>query len=239
MDRPDLERMSRDELIELVLRLQRPDKTSRTSSKPPSTDRKARRDKSRPGGAKPGHEGHSRTLSGTFDRAVDHRPDECPGCHAAFSAELPAELISEYETIELPPVRPFVERHRRLAVRCPSCGLRVAAKMPDAAMGTPFGPRIHAIATYLKTFQTLSYERLQGAFSDLFGLTISQGGLMNMLRRAQKQFVSGRDDAVSQLRQARVVSSDETGVRIVRGAKPRADFAKCARWATADAQRMA
>jgi transposase len=86
--------------------------------------------------------------------------------------------------------------------------------MPDAAMGTPFGPRIHAIATYLKTFQTLSYERLQGAFSDLFGLTISQGGLMNMLRRAQKQFVSGRDDAVSQLRLARVVSSDETGVRI-------------------------
>ena len=44
------------------------------------------------------------------------------------------------------------------------------------------------MATYLKTFQALSYERLQGVFSDLFGLTISQGGLMNMLRRAQKQF---------------------------------------------------
>lgn len=37
---------------------------------------------------------------------------------------------------------------------------------------------------------------------------------MNMLRRAQRQFASGRDDAVSKLRQARVVSSDETGVRI-------------------------
>lgn len=174
MDRPNLERMSRDELIELVLRLQRPEKTSRTSSKPPSTDRKTPRDKSRPGGARPGHEGHSRTLSETFDRAVDHRPDECPGCSAALSADLPADLVSEHETIELPPIRPFVERHRRLTVRCPSCGMRVAAQMPAAATGTPFGARVHAIATYLKTFQALSYKRLQGAFSGLFGLTISR-----------------------------------------------------------------
>jgi transposase len=214
MDRPDLERLSRDELIELVLRLQRPEKASRTSSKPPSTDRKARRDASRPGGAKPGHEGHSRTLGETFDRVVDHRPDECPGCRAALPADLPSETISEHDTIELPPIRPFVERHRRRAVRCPSCGMRVAAAVPDAAKGTPFGARIHAIATYLKTFQALSYGRLQGALADLFGLTISQGGLMNMLRRAQEHFVGGRDAAVSKLRQASVVSSDETGVRI-------------------------
>ena len=56
MSRYDLERLSKDELIELVLKLQRPAKTSRTSSKPPSTDRKERREQSRPGGAKPGHE---------------------------------------------------------------------------------------------------------------------------------------------------------------------------------------
>jgi transposase len=214
MDRPDLERLSRDELIELVLRLQRPEKTSRTSSKPPSTDRKARRDASRPGGAKPGHEGHSRTLGERFDRAVDHRPDECPGCRAALPADLPSETISEHDAIELPPMRPFVERHRRLSVRCPSCGMRVAAVVPEAAKGTPFGVRIHAIATYLKTFQALSYERLQGALADLFGLTISQGGLTNMLRRAQEHFVGGREAAVLKLRQASVVSSDETGVRI-------------------------
>ena len=63
MDRVELERLSKEELIELVLRLQRPEKTSRTSSKPPSTDRKEPREKSKPGGAKPGHEGHSRVMS--------------------------------------------------------------------------------------------------------------------------------------------------------------------------------
>ena len=44
-----------------------------------------------------------------------------------------------------------------------SCGERVVAPVPQAARGTPFGPRLHAVATYLKTFQALSYERLQAA----------------------------------------------------------------------------
>lgn len=214
MGRNDLERLSKAELIELVLRLQQPAKTSATSSKPPSTDRKAQRDKSRPGGAKPGHEGHSRALSEDFDRVVDHYPDECPGCRAALSMGLAGETVSEHDKIDLPVIAPFVERHRRLAVSCPSCGLRVVADLPAAAKGTPFGPRLHAVATYLKTFQALSYERLEGAFADLFGVSISQGGLMNMLRRAQGRFEGGRELAVAKLRRARVVGSDETGVRI-------------------------
>jgi transposase len=70
------------------------------------------------------------------------------------------------------------------------------------------------VATYLKTFQALSYERLQAALSDLFGLRLSQGGLMNLLRRAQGRFHSGREAAVAMLRRAAVVASDETGVGI-------------------------
>ena len=90
----------------------------------------------------------------------------------------------------------------------------VAAPLPDAAKGTPFGPRVHAVATYLKTFQALSYERLQGVFADLFGLTISQGGLVNMLRRSQTAFAPERDVAIASLRRAKIIASDETGVRI-------------------------
>src|SRR5215207_8164448 len=77
MGRSDLERLSKEELIELVLRLQRPQKTSRTSSKPPATDRKERRDQAKPGGAKPGHEGHSRAMSQDVDHLVDHQPEQC------------------------------------------------------------------------------------------------------------------------------------------------------------------
>lgn len=70
------------------------------------------------------------------------------------------------------------------------------------------------MATYLKTFQALSYERLQAALADLFGLTLSQGRLMNLLRRARGQFRAGREAAVSALRRPEVVASDETSMRI-------------------------
>jgi transposase len=214
MGRSDLERLSREELIELVLRLQRPEKTSRTSSKPPATDRKERRDQAKPGGAKPGHEGHSRIMSDDPSAVVEHRPDHCSCCGGSLHEGLPAEIVSRSEQIELPKTAPLVTQHRRLAVHCPSCGTRVVAPVPEVARGTPFGPRLHAVATYLKTFQALSYERLQAALSDLFGLTLSQGGLMNLLCRAQGRFRPGREEAVSTLRRAAVVASDETGVRI-------------------------
>src|SRR5918995_2881090 len=105
MGRSDLERLSKDELIELVLRLQRPEKTSRTSSKPPSTDRKEQRERSKPGGAKPGHEGHSRVISDTPDEVVEHRAGQCSCCGAALTADLLAETVSVHERIELPEVR--------------------------------------------------------------------------------------------------------------------------------------
>src|SRR3954467_165711 len=212
MQRDELERLSKAELIELVLRLQRPETTSRTSSKPPSTDRKERRENAKPGGAKPGHAGPSRPLSEDVSERIAHRPEVCPCCRMAFAPDLPAEEAGVWECIELPAVRPQVVHHHRLAVRCPGCGTRAVASVPVS--GTPFGPRLHAVATYLKTYQALSYERLQAALADLFGLRLSQGGLMNLLRRAQGRFQAGREAAVAALRCAEVVASDETGVRI-------------------------
>jgi transposase len=145
--------------------------------------------------------GRSRILSATLDEVVEHRPDWCSCSSAVLMADLPE-------------VAPRVTQHRRLAVRCAACGMRVVAPMPDAAKGTPFGPRIHAVATDLKTFQTLSYARLQSTFAELFVLTVSQGDLMNMLRRAEGTFLAERDRAVAVLRQAKVIASNETGVRI-------------------------
>ena len=56
------------------------------------------------------------------------------------------------------------------------------------ATTTPFGPRIHALAIYLKGFQALSYERLRSLFGDAFGLVVSEGALMNMFIRSHPRF---------------------------------------------------
>jgi len=197
--------------LALQARLQRPDKTSRTSSQPPSTDKKARRERSRPGGAKPGHEGHSRRLHAAPDETVDHRPDVCSQCHTALGAHLMADVICEYDEIDLPPIAPFVRRHRRLRGRlrvcCPQCRARAKGALPPAATGSPFGPRLHALVLYLKTFQAVSFARLAGMLDEVFGLRVSQGALANMLMRSHKPFGAAKQGIIGDLRQAEMVAS--------------------------------
>src|ERR1700728_2867414 len=214
MDRTDLQHLSKEQLIELVLQLQRPDKNSRTSSKPPSTDKKEKRENSRPGGAKLGHEPHTRRLADDPDEFRDHTPSVCEQCGGAFASDAARELIGEYDEIEIPPVKRYVIRHRRFACRCALCGVEAKAPAPIVATTTPFGPRIHALAIYLKGFQALSYERLRGLFRDAFGLGVSEGALMNMFIRSHARFKIEAEKAKAILRAARVVASDETGVRI-------------------------
>ena len=214
MNREELERLTKPELIDLLLGLQRPDKTSRTSSKPPSTDWKGKREGSRPGGAKPGHKGHARALAEEADAHEDHRPAHCQHCGLPFGEDAMGKVIGEYDEIDLPAVKPIIRRHRRMSCTCSTCGKATSAPVPQAAQGTPFGRRIHALALYLKSNQLFSYQRLQGVFGDLFGLNISQGALMNMFKRAAPIFAARRDDALVTLRRATVVACDETGMRI-------------------------
>ena len=213
MNRDDLEKLSKDELVELVLKLQRPAKTSRTSSKPPSTDRKAKRENSKPGGAKPGHTGHARQLEKNPDEIIDHRPERCEGCGVAFPADSAGDVIGAYDRIDLPPIQPFIERHRRLACTC-GCGSITKAPVPEAATGSPFGPGVVSLVVYLKQYQMASYQRLQGLLADVAGLKISQGAIMNMLARAETAFRPEYDVILSRLRKAEAVASDETGIRI-------------------------
>ncbi len=212
MNRDELRELSKEELVELVLKLQRPAKTSRTSSRPPSTDRKEKRAAAKPGGAKPGHKGHFRQLAEDPDHVVEHRPDRCSGCGHVFAPDAPGEVVGAHDSVDLPPILPVVTRHQRLACACPGCGARV--KADPLVAGSPFGPNIQALALYLKHVQHVSYQRLQAMFADVFGLTISQGALGNMFERRSAAFKDKKAVILARLRSARAVASDETGVRI-------------------------
>jgi len=213
MDRTDLQRLSKDELIELVIQLQRPDKTSRTSSKPPSTDKKEKRENSRPGGRSPGM---SRTIVGwPTIPMTSATTDQLIASYAAGLCRPDAdmELIGEYDEIEIPPVKPYVVRHRRFACRWRALW-RGALKLrrPLSPRRRHLGPRIHALRYIARAFKALSYERLRFMFRDAFGLIVSEGALSSSALIAG--FKIEADKAKAILRQAKVVASDETGVRI-------------------------
>ena len=102
----------------------------------------------------------------------------------------------------------------RILPECAHCCAQVKAGLPAAAQGSPFGPRLHGLVLYMKTYHAVSYARLERMLDEVFGIKVSQGGLANMLKRSHHPFELRKADIIKDLRKANVVASDETGIRI-------------------------
>jgi len=225
-ERNALKQLNNDELVDIILalqarvkeledRLNRPPKTPRNSSTPPSQDRKAKQRKKPQAkrGPKSGHPGTSRTRSEP-DITVELRVEQCAGCGADLR-EVPQTMIGSSQVIELPPVRPVVIEARRYAVDCPICGQRQSADYPAGLEPERvFGPRLEASAHYLHLAHPLSYVRTQDIVRDLFGLDVSLGALVNVVKRASGTFHDAAETILHDIRTSGVIGSDETGARI-------------------------
>lgn len=242
MTRDDLQRLSPDDLIAVVLaqaarieallsqvetltrrvaeleaRLGEPPKGSSNSSVPPSRDRKANRPQ-RPRGlrreASVGRAGGGRALYSNPDEVVIARLASCPHCQAAM-ADGDQHLVERYDKIELPPVKPVVTRVERHGGTCRCCGARIVAPVPAGLEpGSPFGARIAALAVYLRYVQAIGYQRLSRLFADLYGLDISEGALANLFARVKPRFDDRVAAILERLRRSRLIASDETGARV-------------------------
>lgn len=232
MNRVDLDRLSKEQLIEIVLaqaesiaqltkrvaeleaRLGLPPKTPENSSVPPSqgrkpsvpSKRKGRRRKSRPGVA--------RALNPNPTAVREVHAACCPHCRSGLAAV--AQVACEsYDHIEIPPIRPEVTRVTLMGGTCPHCVRAFKAAPPeDMAPGSPFGSNLRALALHLRFSQGIGFDRLQGVLRDVFGVAISQGALVNLVRAAVAPFAAQAARLADRLRQSPVLASDETGLRV-------------------------
>jgi transposase len=79
-----------------------------------------------------------------------------------------------------------VTRINRHSGVCPCCDKRVVAPVPDGfEPGSPFWPGLCALILHLHITQAISFERLARLMAEVFGLTISEGAIANILARAQ------------------------------------------------------
>lgn len=223
--------LSRDELIALVLqmaerlaqleaeveRLKRPPTTSRNSSQPPSHDQKANAPKSKRRhhrGAKPGHPKADRALTATPDQVIEVHPCACPHCGQDLQGVAASRTVRRQIT-ELPVIKPVVIETRQHDVTCPGCGHAARGTLPlGLEAERQFGPRLEATVTYLQQQQHLSYERTQATLSDVFGVTLSEGGQACIVERAGQAAQVVADELQAAVRQSAVLGSDETGARV-------------------------
>lgn len=205
-------------VAELEAKLGTPPKTPDNSSLPPSRGQKPNRDdkpdRSGPRRGSLGRKGGGRMLAAAPDETVTARPACCAHCRAALS-EADQTLADRFDKVDLPKAVPVVTRVERYAGHCRGCGTTTLAPLPEGLEpGTPFSLNIVALAMYLRFVHHVSYRRLSRLLRELFGLAISEGALDAAFRRGKPRFEAETAAILARLRRARVVCSDETGVRV-------------------------
>jgi transposase len=204
--------MKRVEALEAELG--KPPKTPGNSSLPPSQGHKPNRAERRAGKKRKGHPGAFRKLSETPDRVVETLAAACPHCDHALGAADQSEFHA-YDHIDLPPIKPVVTRVHRHRGICPCCRRGFSAPFPEGmAPGSPFGPGLAALILHLHVTQAISFERLARLMDEVFGVTISEGAIANLLARAEAPMIIAAEKIAEEVRSSPVVASDETSARV-------------------------
>jgi transposase len=238
MAQEDLEALSKEELIDLILKQaeqlvklqadyaalklkfeknQKPPTSSKNSSQPPSKDQKGNMPKNRRKrrhGPPLGHEKHERKLVVQADEVVHVVPQTCCACHTDLSAAQ-GRLIKVNQITELPEAQAQVIEVRQYEVICPDCQqAQIQAPPAGLELERAFGARLEATVVYYRQEQHMSYERTQKALLDLFGVEISQGGIDEIMKRAGKQACQKTANFQAAVQQSAVIHCDETSSRV-------------------------
>lgn len=210
------------ELEERVRTLERQlGKTSRNSSKPPSTDQvkvKRRihslREKSdRPVGGQIGHEGHTLERVSNPDHTVLHQVDQCSSCGKSLE-QVPPIDCERRQVFDLPPMKIEVTEHQSEKKICPRCGCLNQALFPNGVgQAAQYGSRLRSLAVYLNQYQFIPYDRLSELFADLLRHDISQATLVEANRECYELVEPSEKATKKELIMSDVVGFDKVRSR--------------------------
>jgi transposase len=205
---------------QLALRQQ----NSTTSSKPPSSDglagrqrERGRRKKSRrkPGGQL-GHPGHCRPLvpPERVNHVVKVFPDTCRHCQHRLSGR-GRQVIGEprrHQVTELPPIEADITEYQCPHVVCPACGKTTQASVPAEVDGQ-FGPQLTALIAYLTVVCRLPRRLVQALLEGALHIPISVGSTQAAWEEASAAVAGPCQELEQALRHQPTLNSDETGHR--------------------------
>ncbi len=194
--------------------------TSRTSSRPPSSDppqalgKRPRREPTgrRPGG-QPGHEGQARALVPVeeVDVVVPVKPERCHHCQHTLQGE---DLQPQrHQVTELPPIKPVVTEYHLHRLVCPACGAATRAELPAGVPTGGFGPRVQATTALCTGAYHLSKRMTQNVLEDLFGVQLSVGTVANLEQTTGQALAEPVAEARAYVQVQPTAYLDETGWR--------------------------
>lgn len=218
-----------DRVQELEARISSLERNSRTSSKPPSSDKgnfanrpkpKSTRKKSgkKPGGQK-GHRGSTLQKVANPDHLKHH--DFAPDHTCRCGAEIPPVSGHKFDEFEarqvhdIPPIQMEVTEHRARKCQCPGCGRTHVASFPEGVTApAQYGPNVQANALYLANYQLIPYQRLAEIFTEIFGCSLSQGTLANFIKKGGEKATVAMESIREALVKSPVAHADETSCTV-------------------------
>jgi transposase len=202
---------------ELASLRERIGRSSRNSSKPPSSDGPGfkpparRKGSGRKRGGQPGHPGTGPELLPIerVDEVIDHHPDACRRCGTLLEGEDSNPL--RHQVIEIPPITPVVIEHRLHRLVCPCCSTSTCATLPADVEASPYGPRLSSLVGLLGSVFPLSFSKTQALLDQLLGVEISRGAIAKVRERLSAALARPMQEALAFARQQPVAYVDETG----------------------------
>ncbi len=145
---------------------------SKNSHKPSSTDRfkkkKTLLKSELPSGAQKGHPGFTLKESDQPNQIIRHKINKCPHCSSELNPHHPSSW-KKAQVFDIPNLQIEVTEHLVEESVCPHCHNSCSAHLPEGLrFGTQYGPRIQALAVYLRDYHYLSSDRVTEFFQDIF-----------------------------------------------------------------------
>ena len=194
---------------------------STNSSKPPSSDglRKKpaipnlRRKTGKLPGGQPEHKGHNLKWKDNPGIINDCKPGFCVCGHDVSGVA--TEQFAARQVHDIPPPPPLeVTEHRAHSAICPKCGAKVVGQFPAGVDGpVQYGPLISSWIIYFACEQYIPLERLAATMKALFGVKISEGTLVNKMRRFAGLVDAPVERILELLSEGMLLHLDESGMR--------------------------
>ena len=229
--RREIEKLRRDltdkdkQIADLERKLGLRQQNSATSSKPPSSDglagkQRARCSQRKKSGRKPGGQprGNWRGLV-PLERVNEISPvypAQCRHCEKAFTAGDRTRAAKgkpvRHQVTELPKIEAHITEYQCHALECSGCGRTTQAALPAGVKGN-FGPELTALIAYQTVVCRMPRRVVMESLEQVLNIPLSLGSVQNVWEEASDAVAEPYAELARRLPEEPVLNSDETGYR--------------------------
>jgi len=160
-----------------------------------------------------GHKGKTLRQMEKPDKVEVHLPEHCAVCGRVILADEGHEVVSKRQVFDLPEPKLEVTEHQQGQIEC--CGQSQRGKYPAyVSAGVQYGPGMRAWVTKLSVDHKMPLEQICQLFTDLYGYALNSETVETALEQGYELTAPLEAATLEQLKQAKVVHFDETGLRI-------------------------